>query len=194
MSDPTPDLAAAKAAARSAAFARRRTAHAAGHPAPAALLAQVLAPHRGRPLAAYMAMRSEIDPTPVMAEAARHGPVAVPVIMARGAPLRFRRWAPGVPMTDGGFGALIPVTGDWVTPEVLIVPLVAFDRAGGRLGYGGGFYDRTLAALRTTGPVTAIGFAWAVQEATDLPLEPTDQPLDLIVTESAVITPAAAPG
>jgi 5-formyltetrahydrofolate cyclo-ligase len=187
-------LAEVKAAARHAAFARRKAAHAAGHPAPAALLDAVLAAHRGLPLAAYMAMRSEIDPMPAMIEAHRHGPVALPVIAAHGAPLRFRRWEPGVAMVDGGFGALIPVEGDWITPRVLIVPLVAFDRHGGRLGYGGGFYDRTLAALRTAGPVLAIGFAWSAQEAADLPLEATDEPLDLIVTEAEVITPGHHPG
>ncbi len=187
-------LAEVKAAARRAAFARRKAAHAAGHPAPAARLDAVLAAHRGLPLAAYMAMRSEIDPMPAMIEAHRHGPVALPVIAAHGAPLRFRRWEPGVAMVDGGFGALIPVEGDWITPRVLIVPLVAFDRDGGRLGYGGGFYDRTLAALRQAGPVLAIGFAWAAQEAADLPLEATDEPLDLIVTEAEVITPGHHPG
>ncbi len=189
-----PALAEVKAAARRAAFARRKAAHAAGHPAPAALLDRVLSQHRGEALSAYMAMRSEIDPMPAMIAAHRHGPVALPVIAAQGAPLRFRRWEPGIAMVDGGFGALIPVEGDWITPRVLIVPLVAFDRQGGRLGYGGGFYDRTLAALRAAGPVLAVGFAWAAQEAADLPLEATDQPLDLIVTESEVITPAARPG
>ena len=192
--DPTADLAETKAAARRDAFARRKAAHAAGHPAPAALLTEALAPHRGLPLAAFMAMRSEIDPMPAMIAAHRHGPVALPVIIARGAPLRFRRWEPGDAMVDGGFGALIPVEGDWITPRVVIVPLVAFDRQGGRLGYGGGFYDRTLAGLRAAGPVLAIGFAWAAQEMQDLPLEPTDQPLDLIVTESDVITPRTRPG
>jgi 5-formyltetrahydrofolate cyclo-ligase len=193
--DPAPSgLAADKAAARRDAFARRKAAHAAGHPAPAARLDAVLAAHRGLPLSAYMAMRSEIDPMPAMVEAHRHGPVALPVIAARGAPLRFRRWDPGIALVDGGFGALIPVSGDWITPRVLIVPLVAFDRRGGRLGYGGGFYDRTLAALRAEGPVLAIGFAWAAQEAADLPLEASDEPLDLIVTEAEVISPGHQPG
>jgi 5-formyltetrahydrofolate cyclo-ligase len=184
------ELAAHKAAARKAAFARRKAAHAVGHPGQADHLLAVLAPHRGRPLASYMAMRTEIDPTPAMVAAAAHGPVAVPVIIGHGQPLRFRQWVPGCAMEDGGFGALIPVTGDWIVPEVLIVPLVAFDRRGGRLGYGGGFYDRTLAALRAAHPVLAIGFAWSAQEAEDIPLEPTDQPLDLIVTEAGVITPS----
>jgi 5-formyltetrahydrofolate cyclo-ligase len=74
-------------------------------------------------------------------------------------------------------------------PEILIVPLLAFNRTGGRLGYGGGFYDRTLEMLRAKRPTLAIGFAFAGQETDDLPLEPTDQPLDLIVTEQGVIEP-----
>jgi 5-formyltetrahydrofolate cyclo-ligase len=74
-------------------------------------------------------------------------------------------------------------------PEIVIVPLVAFDRRGGRLGYGGGFYDRTLERLRARRATMAIGFAFAVQEAEALPLEETDQPLDLIVTEHGIIDP-----
>lgn len=192
MSVPDPDLASAKATARKDAFARRKLAHSAGHPAPAAHLVTALAQSAGLPLAAYMAMRTEIDPMPAMIAAHPHGPVAVPVIIGHGQPLRFRRWTPGVPMIDGGFGALIPETGDWITPRIVVVPLVAFDRHGGRLGYGGGFYDRTLAELRAKGPVTAIGFAWSAQEAESLPLETTDQPLDLIVTEAGVISPPRA--
>ena len=111
----------------------------------------------------------------------------MPVIVAKDAPLRFRLWTPGCATVRGTFGAPIPEAGDWMTPGILIVPLVAFDRRGGRLGYGGGFYDRTLQALRAAGPVLAIGFAFAAQEVDDLPLEATDQPLDLIVTERGVI-------
>jgi len=92
-------------------------------------------------------------------------------------------------MVMGTFGAMIPATGDWIEPEVLIVPLLAFDRRGFRLGYGGGFYDRTIEALRAKGPVTAIGFAFAAQEVDEVPTEPTDQRLDLIVTEQGVIRP-----
>ena len=92
-------------------------------------------------------------------------------------------------MVPGEFGAKIPAEGAWMEPEILIVPLVAFNRRGGRLGYGGGFYDRTLEGLRAKRPTLAIGFAYAAQEDDDLPLEPTDQPLDLIVTENGVLTP-----
>lgn len=177
-----------KDAARKAAFARRKAAH---DPmaANAAHLSACLAGHRGVPLAGYCHMRTEIDPTPAMAEAAAHGPVGVPVITGAGQPLRFRIWSPDCDMVAGEFGAAIPASGDWMTPQIVIVPLVAFDARGGRLGYGGGFYDRTLQQLRAQGPTLAIGFAYAAQQADDLPLEPTDQPLDLIVTEAGIITP-----
>ena len=181
------DLTARKDAARKAAFARRKVAHAAG--GNAGYLSEVLAGHRGVPLAGYMAMRTEIDPTAAMEEAAAHGPVGVPVILGAGQALKFREWTPGCAMVPGEFGAMIPAEGAWIEPEIVIVPLVAFDRQGGRLGYGGGFYDRTLEALRAKRPTMAIGFAYAAQEDQGLPLEPTDQPLDLIVTESGVITP-----
>jgi len=181
-------LAERKAAARKVAFARRKMAHAAGHPAPAAHLSAVLAGHRGVPLAGYMPIRTEIDPLPAMAEAAAHGPVAVPVIKGAGLPLDFSLWEPGCALRAGPFGAMVPEVDRFIEPGIVIVPLVAFDRAGGRLGYGGGFYDRTLERLRARRPTLAIGFAWAAQEAGELPLEPTDQPLDMIVTEVGVIT------
>lgn len=182
-------LEARKAAARKAAFARRAAAHATAGPGRAGELSSLLAGHRGVPLAGYMAMRSEIDPLPAMEEAAAHGPVCVPVIDAKGLPLKFALWEPGCAMVDGPFGARVPATPAFVEPEILIVPLVAFSRAGGRLGYGGGFYDRTLEVLRARRPTLAVGFAYAAQEDPDLPLEPTDQPLDVIVTERGVITP-----
>ena len=174
-----------KAAARAAALARRAQVHAAGRSV-TRHLSEVLAGYRGVPLAGYLPMRTEIDPVPALAEAAVHGPVGMPVIVAKDAPLRFRVWTPGCATVPGTFGAPIPESGDWMVPDILIVPLVAFDRQGGRLGYGGGFYDRTLAALRAQRPVLAIGCAYAAQEAGDLPLEPTDQPLDMVVTEQGV--------
>lgn len=178
-----------KAAARRAAFARRKAAFEAGDAgAGAARLSAVLAGHAGRVLAGYMPMRTEIDCLPAMA--AHAGPVCVPVIEAAARPLRFRAWRPDSVMVAGTFGALVPESGDWLEPEVLIVPLLAFDRRGYRLGYGGGFYDRTLEGLRARHPVTAIGFAFAAQEVETVPTEPTDQRLDLIVTEREVIAPA----
>jgi len=181
------DLAATKAAARAAAFARRRTAHETAGPGAAGRLSEVLAGYRGVPLSGYMAIRTEIDPAPAMQEAAAYGPVAVPVIRAAGQPLVFSRWQPGAEMVPGPFGAMVPAHEELLIPEILIVPLVAFDLDGGRLGYGGGFYDRTLEDLRAVRATLAIGFAYEAQMADSLPLEPTDQPLDLIVTETKVL-------
>lgn len=180
----------AKRAARAEAARRRTEAHAADVGAGAGMLSSVLAGYRGVPLSGYMPIRSEIDPLPAMAEAAAHGPVAIPVIEARGAPLRFARWEPEMALVPGAFGAMIPERPEFVTPEILIVPLLAFTRDGHRLGYGGGFYDRTLEALRAARPTLAIGFAYAAQEAGQVPLEPTDAPLDMIVTPTEVIAPS----
>jgi 5-formyltetrahydrofolate cyclo-ligase len=178
-------LAAQKAEARRAAYAARKAAFAAGQGQAAELLADFLRDQQGRVLAGYMPMRTEIDPLPAMA--AHQGPVCVPVIPGPDMPLRFREWSPGCPMVAGAFGALIPAEGAWLEPEVLIVPLLSFDRRGYRLGYGGGFYDRTLERLRGRHEVLALGFAFAAQEVAEVPIEPTDQPLDAILTETGMI-------
>lgn len=174
----------AKSAARNACFQARKVAFAAGQGQAAELLADVLAGYRGKPLAGYMPMRTEIDPLAAMA--AHDGPVGVPVILGKGEPLRFREWSPGAKLIEGEFGALIPAEGAWIEPEVLIVPLVGFDARGFRLGYGGGFYDRTLEGLRLRHKTTAIGFAFSAQELREVPIEPTDQRLDMIVTEGGL--------
>ncbi len=179
-------LAQIKAAARKAAFARRKPLFEAATAAQAGYLSEVLAGHRGVPLSGFMPIRTEIDPAPAMAEASAYGPVGVPVIEGEGQPLRFAAWTPDTDMVPGAFGAAIPVDPRYFTPEIVIVPLLVFDRTGGRLGYGGGFYDRTLEQLRAKRPTLAIGFAFAGQEG-EVPLESTDQPLDLIVTERGVI-------
>ena len=180
-----------KATARKDAFARRKLAFANQTPGAAGHLSAFLAGFRGVDLSGFMPIRTEIDPLPAMAEAAAHGRVCVPVIEAAGKPLKFREWEPGCALIDGPFGAKIPASGDWIEPEIVIVPLVAFDRNGGRLGYGGGFYDRTLEGLRARRATLAVGFAFAAQEQDNLPLEATDQPLDYIVTEQGVIRVAS---
>ncbi|WP_431300585.1 5-formyltetrahydrofolate cyclo-ligase [Tabrizicola sp. BL-A-41-H6] len=173
-----------KALAREAAFAVRKAAFAAGQGQAAEILADYLADQAGRVLSGYMPMRTEIDPLPAMA--AHQGPVGVPVIVGKGMALRFREWSPGAKMVEGSFKALIPEEGAWLEPQVLIVPLLSFDARGYRLGYGGGFYDRTLEGLRAKGPVLAVGFAFAAQEVAEVPTEPTDQRLDAVVTETGV--------
>jgi 5-formyltetrahydrofolate cyclo-ligase len=173
-----------KAEARRAAYARRKVAFAKGQGQAAEILGDVLAGYAGQVLSGYMPMRTEIDPLPAME--AHVGPVGVPVIMGAGVALRFREWSPGCAMEEGPFKAQVPVEGPWLVPQVLIVPLLAFDARGYRLGYGGGFYDRTLAGLRTLGPVVAIGFAFAAQEVPEVPVDGFDQRLDMVVTESGM--------
>lgn len=176
-----------KAAARKAAFATRRPLFEAANAAQAGYLSEVLAGYRGVPVSGFMPIRTEIDPRAAMAEASAHGPVGVPVIEAEAQPLKFARWTPETEMVAGPFGAAVPAVLDFFEPEILIVPLLSFDRRGGRLGYGGGFYDRTLEMLRAKRATLAIGFAFAGQEVEAAPLEDTDQPLDLVVTEAGVI-------
>ena len=173
-----------KALARKLAFARRKVAFEAGQGQAAELLGDLLASHAGKVLSGYMPMRTEIDPLAAMA--AHQGPVGVPVIVAKATPLRFREWGAGVAMIEGEFGAFIPAEGAWVEPEVLIVPLLAFDARGYRLGYGGGFYDRTLAGLRARHETLAVGFAFAAQEVDEVPIDGFDQRLDAVVTEKGV--------
>ena len=169
---------------RRAAYSARKSAHDAGQGRAAAHLTEYLRSFKGLVLAGYMPMRTEIDPLPAMA--AHQGPVGVPVIIAKATPLRFREWGPGVAMVAGEFGARVPVEGAWVEPQVLIVPLLAFDARGYRLGYGGGFYDRTLAGLRARHDTLAIGFGFAAQEVDEVPIDGFDQRLDAVVTEKGV--------
>jgi 5-formyltetrahydrofolate cyclo-ligase len=189
----------AKAELRREAFARRKPAHAAdvasGGEASRTARDHFLAGrlHTGAAvISGYRPIRSEIDPTPLMEalHAAGHQ-LCVPVIQGKGLPLRFREWRPGAEMVEGAFGALIPADGAWLEPQLLIAPLVAFDAQGGRLGYGGGFYDRTLARLRAKHRTLAIGFAYAAQEVPSVPRDATDQALDAIVTERGLIRPLA---
>ncbi|GAB4268718.1 MAG: 5-formyltetrahydrofolate cyclo-ligase [Pararhodobacter sp.] len=179
------DIDSLKAEARKSAFSARKGAHGRGLDAAAqAHLRAALAGHEGAPLAGYMPIRTEIDPVPVMA--AHAGPVGVPVILGAGQALEFRRWTPGCAMVAGAFGALIPEDGAPVVPRVVIVPLVGFDARGYRLGYGGGFYDRTLAGLRAAGPLLALGYAYDAQELPEVPIDAHDQRLDGVVTESGL--------
>jgi len=113
---------------------------------------------------------------------------ALPVVMAKGEPLTFRTWTPQTLMERSGLGILAPAaTVPEADPDVLLVPLLAFDRAGYRLGYGAGFYDRTLERLRRSKHVTAIGIGFAGQEMDSVPRDQYDQPLDWLVTERFVL-------
>ena len=141
-----------------------------------------------RVVAGYCPIRTEIDVLPLMTDLHRAGHrIVVPVIEAAGLPLRFVEWWPDVAMQDGPFGAMVPVETQELAPDLVIAPLVGFDRAGWRLGYGGGFYDRSLEGLRAGRRVRAFGYAYAAQEVAAVPVEPTDQRLDGIVTEQGLI-------
>lgn len=141
---------------------------------------------KGAVVSAYVAIGEEADPSPLI-EALRKGghPIALPRVLGKGKPLAFHVWNAGEPLVPGPFGLYEPAR-DWplADPDVLIVPLLAFDSTGNRLGYGAGFYDMTLCALRARKAVLAAGFALSGQEAPAVPHDESDEKLDWIVTES----------
>lgn len=136
----------------------------------------------GAAISGYWPMAGEMDPRPLMAALiARGHRLCLPVVEGRGAALVFRAWTPGDALVEAVFGTRVPTPDqDAMTPDALLVPLLAFDRAGHRLGYGGGYYDRTLAAL--SDPL-AIGIAFGFQEVDEVPHDAHDQTLDWVVTE-----------
>lgn len=180
---------AVKRALRVQALAARRAAHAtlgeaAGERIAATFLSAV-AWSPGQVVAGYWPMGEEVDVRPLLERLAREGCLAaLPVVVAKDRPLVFRRWQPGTALEVGAHGTRHPsAAAAEVVPDLLLLPLLAFDRRGVRLGYGGGYYDRTLAELRATRTVTAVGIAYAAQEFPHLPTDGHDQMLDWIVTE-----------
>ncbi|MGJ8585107.1 MAG: 5-formyltetrahydrofolate cyclo-ligase [Marinosulfonomonas sp.] len=179
------DLSEQKAESRKQAFARRKAVHdAARSQLVVQQLLDHLAPMRGRVISAYMPIRTEVDILPAMHALSAHATIAVPVIPGLDQKLDFHRWTPKMAMIPGPFGAQVPAEHEVVVPDIVLLPMLAFDAAGNRLGYGGGFYDRTLEDLRRAGDVLAIGIAYDAQEAAKLPVEATDQRLDGVVTEA----------
>jgi 5-formyltetrahydrofolate cyclo-ligase len=139
------------------------------------------------PVGGYWPIRSEVDPRPLMeALLARGQDVALSQILHPH--LSFRLWQPGDVLVKGGFGVREPgPDAPECFPVALLVPLVAFDRSGGRVGYGKGHFDRAIAALEAKHPILTIGLAYAVQEIERVPVEPHDRLLDIIVTEAELI-------
>ncbi len=181
-----------KAALRKEAKRRRAAAAAAAENAAARFLEGLLDAVQFLPLAtvsAYWPMADELDVRSAMKALHERGNrIALPVMLGPARPLLFRQWQPGQALEPAAFGTSEPPAEAPISvPEVLIVPLLAFDRQGYRLGYGGGFYDRTLAELRGVSHVTAVGAAYAGQEVARVPREATDLPLDWIVTEREAI-------
>lgn len=140
-------------------------------------------------VAGFLPINDEIDILPLLRRLSADGhDLVLPVVMERGAPLTFRRWRDGDALETGPLGTRHPTSrSPALDPDVLLVPLLAFDRRGYRLGYGGGYYDRTLAALRRGRSVIAVGVGYSQQEMPAVPHGPQDEKLDWIVTDQAVI-------
>lgn len=184
-----------KAELRRDALARRAAIPEAQRMAAAATLAaaaEALALPPGAVVSAFVPVKGEIDVFPLLERlAARGHPLALPVV-ADATTLVFRPWTFGGPLGDAGFGLKEPPAENGaVDPDVLIVPLAAFDRAGHRIGYGRGYYDRALARLDAIGRRRAVGAAFAVQEVARVPAEPHDRALDALLTEEGLLAVAA---
>jgi 5-formyltetrahydrofolate cyclo-ligase len=137
----------------------------------------------------FSPLKSEINPVPLMRVFANAGArLALPVVAGRGKPLVMRSWSFGEPLVSGVWGIREPPPeAPEVFPDILIVPMLAFDRTGHRIGYGAGYYDLTIARLRGMKPVTAIGIAYAAQEIAEIPATPRDARLDFVLTERETI-------
>jgi 5-formyltetrahydrofolate cyclo-ligase len=194
MNPPAPaDIAALKANFRMQARERRAVAYRASGAQIATQLVNYL-PELYLPsrcvVAGYIQRGSELDPLPMLKALRNNGHrLALPAVTAKNAPMMFRAWTPDQPLTTDAAGLPAPpTTAADVVPEVLIMPLVAFDGKGTRLGTGAGYYDRTLPALRGNNPnLLVVGIAFAVQQERELPREATDVPLDAVITERGVL-------
>ncbi len=143
----------------------------------------------GTIVSGFMPMKTEINPLPLLRKLGGAGALlALPCIAGRGRPLIMRAWKIGDELKAGQWGIREPLPeAPEVAPDIVIVPLAAFDRSGQRIGYGAGYYDMTLAALRAKKKVTAIGIAFAVQEIPQVPVTERDERLDFVLTEQEVI-------
>jgi 5-formyltetrahydrofolate cyclo-ligase len=143
----------------------------------------------GAIVSGFSPLKSEINPLPLMRKLADAGAqLALPVVAGKGKPLIMRQWSFGDPFVAGVWGIREPAPeAPEVDPDILIVPMLAFDRRGHRIGYGAGYYDMTIGALRAKKPVVAVGIAFASQEIDAVPNTPRDARLDLVLTERGVI-------
>jgi len=189
----TPPDADPKAALRREALARRRAllpeARAAFSRRLAAEGLRLARLWRPRAVSAFHAFRDEPDTLPLLTALAAEGfATALPVVIGKGAPLVFRLWRPGDPTRPGAMSIAEPLeAAPAVEPDLLFVPLACFDRRGHRIGYGAGYYDRTLAGLRAIKSVHAVGVAYGVCEVAAVPYEAHDQSLDAVVTEQETV-------
>ncbi len=143
----------------------------------------------GTIVSGFVPLKTEISPLPLMRKLASAGArLALPVIAGRGKPLILRAFAFGDELATGQWGIREPKPdAPELAPDILLVPLLAFDRRGHRMGYGAGYYDMTIAKLRAAKQVIAAGIAYAAQEIAEVPVTPRDARLDLVLTEREVI-------
>jgi 5-formyltetrahydrofolate cyclo-ligase len=143
----------------------------------------------GAVVSGFMPLKSEINPLPLLQKLVEAGArLALPAIAGRDKPLIMRAWQFGAPLDRGQWGIREPKPeAAEVEPDIMLVPLLAFDRAGHRIGYGAGYYDMTIARLRAIKPVTAVGIAFAAQQIAIVPATPRDARLDLVLTEHEAI-------
>ena len=143
----------------------------------------------GPVVSGFFPFRSELDCRPLLSALIDAGCItALPVIVAADKPLTFRQWAPGEPLEPGVWNIPVPpVDATILVPDILLVPLLGFDNVGYRIGYGGGFYDRTLASLKSDKKIITIGLAFAAQEIDEVPREAHDMALDWVLTETGLI-------
>jgi 5-formyltetrahydrofolate cyclo-ligase len=143
----------------------------------------------GTVVSGFWPIKSEISPLPLMRRFADAGAsLALPVVAGRGQPLVMRAWSFGAPLVAGVWGIREPpADAPEVFPDIVIVPLLAFDRRGHRLGYGAGHYDRTIARLHAMKTVATVGIAFAVQQIDEVPTTPRDERLDLVLTEGGTL-------
>ena len=191
MSDAT-EISNPKVALRTAALALRDALPAVERQAAAETIAARPFPVAIKPgmiVSGFMPLKSELNPIPLLRKLAGAGAgLALPAIAGRGKPLIMRAWHFGAPLKAGQWGIREPTAeAPEVAPDILIVPLACFDRAGHRVGYGAGYYDMTIRALRAKKPVIAIGIAFAAQEIPQVPVTERDARLDLVLTEREVI-------
>ncbi|HXF54238.1 MAG TPA: 5-formyltetrahydrofolate cyclo-ligase [Hyphomicrobiaceae bacterium] len=184
------DIIAAKARLRATAIERRNGLAAELRRAAAERVCAIgisfASPPAGAVVSGFMAIGSEIDPYPLLARLSKEGHrLALPVIAGKGRPLSFRSWSPGAPLATRSWGIREPLAeAAEVEPDILIVPLLAFDAHGFRLGYGAGYYDRTLKRLRAMKSILAIGLAYEEQEIEAVPHHEEDERLDWVLTPS----------
>ncbi|MFT4277236.1 MAG: 5-formyltetrahydrofolate cyclo-ligase [Rhodopseudomonas sp.] len=193
MSELSETLSETKTALRAAALARRSSLNEDDRCAAAAAVAARGLPvplPEGTVVAGYAPIRGELDPFPMMqALAARGARLALPVVTGRGTPLLFRTWRDSDPLPRSALGIREPSPdAAEVTPDIVLVPLAAFDGNGHRIGYGAGHYDCTLEDLRARGPVVTIGLAFAMQQIPAVPADAHDVVLDYVLTEQGLLT------